>query len=149
MSGRIILWCMLEGHASGSGGLLWTRSWTFGFRERRGISWLAEWLLAAKGLLPGVSLVGWLVAWELCSTSLSIILVVWYYFRFPWHLKCCNIPAQFHTCVYVFSVLGHFVYDTLPRLSYYVYVLYCLFRTVFVPHMHRSGAPHIDISKCH
>jgi len=28
-----------------SGGLLWTRWWTFGFRKRRGISWPTERLL--------------------------------------------------------------------------------------------------------
>jgi len=26
-------------------GLLWTRWWTIGFHEKRGISWPAEWLL--------------------------------------------------------------------------------------------------------
>jgi hypothetical protein len=31
-----------------SGGLLWTRQWTFGFHRRRGISWLAEWMLASQ-----------------------------------------------------------------------------------------------------
>jgi hypothetical protein len=33
-----------------SGGLLWTQKWTFRFHKRRGISWLAEWLLASQGL---------------------------------------------------------------------------------------------------
>jgi len=27
-----------------SGGILWTRSWTFGFHKRPEVSWLAEWL---------------------------------------------------------------------------------------------------------
>jgi hypothetical protein len=31
-----------------SGNLLWTRKWTFGFCGRRGISWLAEQLLASQ-----------------------------------------------------------------------------------------------------
>jgi hypothetical protein len=31
-----------------SGGLLWTQQWTFGFHKRRGISWLAEWLLTSQ-----------------------------------------------------------------------------------------------------
>jgi hypothetical protein len=31
-----------------SGGLMWTRQWTFGFHKRRGISWVAEWLLASQ-----------------------------------------------------------------------------------------------------
>jgi hypothetical protein len=30
------------------GELLWTRWWTFAFHKRRGISWLAEWLLASQ-----------------------------------------------------------------------------------------------------
>jgi len=38
-------------HDIESGELLWTRWWTFGFRKRRGISWLAEW--------PSVSEGGW------------------------------------------------------------------------------------------
>jgi hypothetical protein len=37
----------------GIGRLLWTRQWTLGFHKRRGISWLAEWLLASQeGLRP-------------------------------------------------------------------------------------------------
>jgi len=32
-----------------SGGILWIRQWTFEFQERRGISWLAEWLLVSRG----------------------------------------------------------------------------------------------------
>jgi len=27
---------------------LWTRKWNLGFRKRRGISWLAQWLLASE-----------------------------------------------------------------------------------------------------
>jgi hypothetical protein len=40
-----------------SGGLLWTRSWTFGYRKRREISWRAEWLLACQGWLCSMELV--------------------------------------------------------------------------------------------
>jgi hypothetical protein len=35
-----------------SGGVLQTQYWTFGFRERRGISWLAKWQLFKKDSAP-------------------------------------------------------------------------------------------------
>jgi len=38
------------------GGLLWTRYWTFGFREKREISWLAERPLASQERVPSMEL---------------------------------------------------------------------------------------------
>jgi len=40
-----------------AGGLLWTRRWTYELHKRRGISWLAEWVLASQQGLCSIELV--------------------------------------------------------------------------------------------
>jgi hypothetical protein len=55
-----------------NGRLLGTRNWSFGFHKRRGISWLAEWLLASPE--------------ELCSMdSVSVT------FSYP---PCLHLPKK-------------------------------------------------------
>jgi hypothetical protein len=46
-----------------SGGILWTRWWKFGLHKRRGISWLAKWLLVSLEGLCSMELVSYLVIW--------------------------------------------------------------------------------------
>jgi hypothetical protein len=74
--GRIDIWCS-KNYASfivTGGGLLWTRQWTFGFHKRRGISWLAKWLLASQEIPCPMKLViscqprntDWNIWWKTC-----------------------------------------------------------------------------------
>jgi hypothetical protein len=53
-----------------SGGTLWTRNWTFGFRKRWGISWLAEWLINFSRWTRHHG-VGWLVSYLAKITFLT------------------------------------------------------------------------------
>jgi hypothetical protein len=60
--GNIIILCPLssffrrnQAFTYCTGGLLWTRWWTLGFYKRRGLSWLAEWLLASQEGLFSIS----------------------------------------------------------------------------------------------
>jgi len=61
-----------------SGGLLWARSWTFGFRKLRGISWLAVELAASEERLGSIEIKQWLSVCRLATDSST----------FNW---CCNI----------------------------------------------------------
>jgi hypothetical protein len=51
---RTVFICLKIGS---SGALLWTQQWNFGFHKMRGISWLAEQLLASYEEVCSVELV--------------------------------------------------------------------------------------------
>jgi len=84
-----------------SGRLLWTRWWTFGLHTRRGISWLAERLLASQGELCSVELIysvcpcdctssdkfwmNWRISIELCKNIVSLEDTKILYFLIPYN----------------------------------------------------------------
>jgi hypothetical protein len=92
-----------------SGMLLWMRQWTFRFHEKRGISWLAEWLSFSRRSLQLIPV--HIFTFCLFKIRFNVILPSvssfpkWFLpFRFFWPKICisplshaCYMPCHYHS----------------------------------------------------
>jgi hypothetical protein len=135
-------WCLVKHRdwihmlrTESSDGFLRTWKWTFGFRNRRGISWLAEWLLAyQEGLCP-TKLVSFIF-----FPSFPWFLHLFLTLHFPFFLlfwTTCFLLFYFVFHLFWFSLLSTTCTNNLQNLLlttttttyyyYYYYYYYCYY----------------------